>query len=716
VEFISETVTLGGKLITIETGHVARQADAAVTVRCGDTIVLVTAVASDEPRDVDFFPLTIDVEEKMYAAGKIPGGFIKREGRPSEKSILTARLIDRPLRPSFAEGFRNETQVICTVLSVDQVNPPDVLALVGASAALTISDIPFEGPIGGVRVGRIDGEWTLNPTFQDLELSDLDLVVAGTRDAILMVEAGAKEVTEDELLEALEVAQKANVQLIEFQDSLRESAGVPKREVVPQVVEPEVEQRVRAAAGQRLSDAVRNADKHAREDAVAAVKTAVMEEIVTEEGPSHADVAKLLYKIEKEQVRKMILTEGVRPDGRATDEIRPISCSVGMLPRTHGSGLFTRGQTQVLSVVTLGTVSENQRIDGLGIEEYKRFLHHYNFPPFCTGEAGFLRGPRRREIGHGALVERALVPILPLEEDFPYTIRIVSEVLESNGSSSMASVCGSTLGMMDAGIPVTAPVAGIAMGLIKESEEVAILSDIQGIEDALGDMDFKVAGTAKGITALQMDMKVAGVGRSTLARALEQARQGRMFILEKMLAVLPRPRDMMSEFAPRILTIQVPVDKIRDVIGPGGRMIRSIIEETGADIDIQDDGTVFISSKDHPGGERAKQIVENLTKEVEPGEKYRGHVTRLMPFGAFVEILPGKEGLVHISRLAKERVAKVEDVVNVGDDIDVEVVEIDRQNRINLTVAGVEAKPMPERRDRRPGGPPRGGGDRARRR
>lgn len=715
MEFISETITLGGKVITMETGHLARQADAAVTVRCGDTIVLVTAVASDEPRDVDFFPLTIDVEEKMYAAGKIPGGFIKREGRPSEKSILTARLIDRPIRPSFTEGFRNETQVICTVLSVDQVHPPDVLALVGASAALTISDIPFEGPIAGVRVGRIEGQWVVNPTFQELEGSDIDLIVAGTRDAILMVEAGCKEVPEAEILEGLETAQRANVELIAFQDELRRVVGMPKREVAVHAVDPEVESRVYGAAAEKLSAALRNPDKHAREAAVAAVREQVVAQIAAEEGPTPAEVAKLLYKVEKAQVRKMILSEGVRPDGRATEEIRPISCSAGLLPRTHGSGLFTRGQTQVLSVVTLGTVSENQRIDGLGLEEFKRFMHHYNFPPFCTGEAGFLRGPRRREIGHGALVERALAPILPDEPDFPYTIRIVSEVLESNGSSSMASVCGSTLGMMDAGIPVVAPVAGIAMGLIKEGDDVAVLSDIQGIEDALGDMDFKVAGTANGITALQMDMKVAGVGRAVLERALEQARQGRMFILEKMLGVLPQPRETMSEFAPRILAIQIPIDKIRDVIGPGGRMIRGIIEETGADIDIQDDGTVFISSKDHPGGERAKQIIEQLTKEVEPGERYTGEVTRLMPFGAFVEILPGREGLVHISRLASHRVEKVEDVVNVGDKLEVEVAEIDRQNRINLTVAGVEAKPLPERRERRPGGPSRGG-DRPRRR
>lgn len=707
MEFISEEVTLGGKVITIETGHLARQADAAVTVRCGDTIVLVTAVASEEPRDVDFFPLTIDVEEKMYAAGKIPGGFIKREGRPSEKSILTARLIDRPLRPSFTEGFRNETQVIATILSVDQVNPPDVLALVGASAALTISDIPFEGPIGGVRVGRVGGEWMVNPTFQDLELSDIDLVVAGTREAILMVEAGAKEVPEDDVLEGLEVAQRAIADLIDLQESLRNMAGVPKREVIAHATEPEIEELVRRLATDKLAAALRNADKLARQKSTAEVREAVILEVVTEEGPTHPEVGKILYKIEKELVRKMIIEEGVRPDGRATDEIRPIGCSVGMLPRTHGSGLFTRGQTQVLSVVTLGTVSENQRIDGLGIEEFKRFMHHYNFPPFCTGEAGFLRGPRRREIGHGALVERAILPTIPSEDDFPYTIRIVSEVLESNGSSSMASVCGSTLGMMDAGIPIEAPVAGIAMGLIKEGESVAILSDIQGLEDALGDMDFKVAGTAKGVTALQMDMKVSGVGRSLLHRALEQARQGRMFILEKMLAVLPRPREEMSEFAPRIITITIPVDKIRDVIGPGGRMIRSIIEDTGADIDIQDDGTVFVSSRDHAGGERAKEMIEQLTKEVEPGEKYVGRVTRLMPFGVFVEILPGKEGLVHISRLASHRVARVEDVVKEGDQLEVEVIEIDRQNRINLTVAGVEAKPGSERRDRerpRPGG------------
>jgi polyribonucleotide nucleotidyltransferase len=682
-------IELAGKTIIIETGKLAGQANGAVTVQCGDTIVLVTVVGSKEPLEgVDFFPLVVDVEEKMYAAGKIPGGFIKREGRPSEKSILNARLVDRPIRPSFPKGFRNEIQIIATILSVDQINPPDVLALIGASAALTISDIPFENPVGGVRVGHAGNRWIINPTFQELEHGDLDVIVAGNKNAILMVEAGAREVSEDIVLEALQEAHEAIKKIIENLERFCEIAGVPKRGLVLAETDETIKKEVKKLALKKMREVLKVHDKQSREDEVTKLKEQVKGEVLSklpDASEKERDIDEAFSQLEREETRRMILEDNIRVDGRGLDEIRPISCEVAVLPRTHGTGLFTRGQTQVLSVLTLGTVSEEQRVDGVGIEESKRFMHHYNFPPFCTGDIGMMRGPRRREIGHGALVERALTPVIPQESEFPYTVRLVSEVLESNGSSSMASVCGSTLALMDAGVPIKAPVAGIAMGLVKENDKVTILTDILGMEDALGDMDFKVAGTEDGITALQMDMKVEGVGSEILKEALEEAKKARLFILQKIKEVIPEPRLELSEFAPRVISLKIDQDKIREVIGPGGKTIRGIIDETGTTIDIEDDGTVFIASKDGVSGERAREIIEMITKEVKRGDQYLGTVTKTTNFGAFVEILPGKEGLVHISRLARQRIARVEDVVKVGDKILVEVIDIDRQNRISLT-------------------------------
>ncbi|HDP69207.1 MAG TPA: polyribonucleotide nucleotidyltransferase [Actinobacteria bacterium] len=689
---VTKELELGGKTMSFQFNKVARQADGSVLVRCGDTIVLVTVVASKEPIEgLDFLPLTVEVVEKMYAAGKIPGGFIKREGRPSDRSVLTARLIDRPVRPLFPEGFRNEIQIIATILSVDQLNSPDILALNGASIALAISDIPFQKTIAAVRVGRVDGRWVINPDSQELGYSELDLVVAGNIDSIIMVEAGAGGVDEKVILEALAEGHKAIKELIGFIEGVKSELGKAKREIPLAEVDPKIDDAIRKRKiEQDLAKALRGSDKLTREKAVADVKEKVMNELLNEFSEDKKDIKKVLKKIEKEVVRKMILNEKVRPDGRGLDEIRSISCEVGFLPRAHGSGLFTRGQTQALSVLTLGTISEVQRLDGLESEESKRFLHHYNFPPFSTGEIWRLMSPKRREIGHGALAEKALSSVIPDEAEFPYTIRIVSEVLESNGSSSMASICGSTLALMDAGVPISAPVAGIAMGLVKEDDNVAVLADIQGAEDALGDMDFKVAGTSMGITALQMDMKVGGVDINILKEALEQAKKGRLFILDKMQSIISEPREKLSKFAPRIITMKINVDKIRNVIGPGGKTIRGIVDETGAKIDIEDDGTIFISSIDSESGEKAQKIVELLVKEVKVGEVYMGTVTKTMNFGAFVEILPGKEGLVHISKLAKTRVPTVEDVVNVGDKILVKVVEVDKLGRTNLSAIDVE--------------------------
>lgn len=681
---VKKETVIDDKDYSLETGRMAKQANGSVLIRRGDTVILVTACASDKPAEVDFLPLTVDIDEKMYAAGKIPGSFFKREGRPGERSILTARLIDRPLRPSFPKGFRNEVHVMATILSVDMINPPDVLALVGASAALTVSDIPFNGPIAGVRVGRVEDRWIINPTYQELELSKLDIVVAGTRDAILMVEAGASEVSEAEIVEAMERAHQAIKELVDWQESFRTEAGTPKREAVLFGTETEIEQKVREHVADGLRTALRNPDRETREEALTALEEETMDSLTSMLEGREKYIAAVLSKIKQEEIRRMIIEDGVRADGRAVNEIRPISCEVEVLPRTHGSGLFTRGQTQLISIITLGTVGEEQRIDSIGVEESKRFLHHYNFPPFCTGEVGFLRGPRRREIGHGALVERAISSVLPDEESFPYTIRVVSEVLESNGSTSMASVCASSLGLMDAGVPLSSPVAGIAMGLIKEGDQVAILTDILGMEDALGDMDFKVAGTAKGITALQMDMKIAGVDRGILAQALEEARKARLFILGKITDAIAAPRENVSEFAPRIVTLKINPEKIGSVIGPRGKMIKSIIEETGATIDIEDDGTVFIASREEAGRRKAQEMVEQLTREAKKGDQFMGTVNKITSFGAFVEILPGQDGLVHISRLAERRIRTPDEVVKVGQKILVEVLDIDRQGKISL--------------------------------
>ncbi|MCL4517003.1 MAG: polyribonucleotide nucleotidyltransferase [Firmicutes bacterium] len=681
---------LGGRPLVLETGKVAQQANGAVMVRYGGTVVLVTAVASANPREgIDFFPLLVDYEEKLYAVGKIPGGFIKREGRPSEAAILADRLIDRPIRPLFPEGFRNDVQVMAMVLSVDQDNVPEMAAMIGASVALTISDIPFEGPIAGVRVGRVDGKFVINPTLADSEKSDINLTVAGTRDAVMMVEAGANEVPEETMLDAIMFGHEVIKELVAFQEKIRAEIGKPKKEFALFVVDPETDRLVRDFAAADMLSAIKTADKLEREAAMAAVRERAVNhfmELWGEGYPSRVKgVAETLEAIIKEEVRQLITEEHIRPDGRKLDEIRPVSCEVGILPRTHGSGLFTRGQTQVLTVATLGVPSDVQILDGLGDVESKRYMHHYNFPGFSTGEVRPSRGPGRREIGHGALAERALVPVLPPESEFAYTIRLVSEVVSSNGSTSQASICGSTLALMDAGVPIKKPVAGVAMGLVKYGDNFTILTDIQGIEDHLGDMDFKVAGTRDGVTALQMDIKIGGVSREILHRALMQAREGRMFILGKMEAVISEPRPNLSPFAPRLVTMEIDPDKIRDVIGPGGKTIRKIIEETGVDIDIQDDGRVYIASTDEQAAAKAIKTIEALTRDVQVGEIYMGKVVRIMNFGAFVEIAPGKEGLVHISQLAEQRVGKVEDVVNIGDELLVKVVEIDRQGRINLS-------------------------------
>ena len=682
---------LGGRPLVLEFGEVAKQANGSVLVLYGDTVVLVTATMSKEPRQgIDFFPLLVDYEERMYAVGKIPGGWGRREGRPGEEAILSARLIDRPLRPLFPDGFRNDVQVVVTVLSVDKNNAPAIAGMIGASAALHISDIPFGGPIAGIKVGLVDGEYVVNPTLAQNEVSILDLTVAGTKDAVMMVEAGANEVTEEQALGAIMFAHDYIKELCALQEKIRAEIGRPKVQVPLFEPEPEMEQWVREFATERLKLALRASDKQEREQAIDTVREQLNEAYIETFGEEifaekAKDVGVVFDSLMKEEVRRSIIVEGIRPDGRKRDEIRPITCRVGVLPRTHGSGLFTRGQTQVLTVCTLGLKSDEQLLDNLTEEDRKRYIHHYNFPAFSVGEVRPIRGPGRREIGHGALAERALLPMIPKEEEFPYTIRLVSEVLESNGSTSQASVCGSTLSLMDAGVPIRKPVAGIAMGLVKYGADFAILTDIQGIEDALGDMDFKVAGTSDGMTALQMDIKISGLRREILRQTLEQAQIGRLFILNKMAEAIKDPRPQLSPYAPRIITMEIPVDKIRDVIGPGGKTIRKIIEQTGVSIDIEDDGRVYIASTDGTGGEQAKLLIERYVKDVEVGASYLGTVKRIMNFGAFVEILPGKEGLVHISQLAHQRVKRVEDVVNIGDEIMVKVIEIDRQGRINLS-------------------------------
>ncbi|BCU82049.1 polyribonucleotide nucleotidyltransferase [Polycladomyces abyssicola] len=676
---------LAGRRLVLEFGSYANQANGSVLVRYGDTVVLATAVASKEPRDTDFFPLTVNYEERLYAVGKIPGGFIKREGRPSEKAVLASRLIDRPIRPLFPDGFRNEVQVVCLVLSVDQDCSSEIAAMIGASAALSVSDIPFDGPIAGVIVGRVDGKLVINPTVEQMEKSDMHLVVAGTKDAINMVEAGSNEVPEEDILEAILYGHETVRRLVEFQEEIVRAIG--KEKMVPELYEvpEELERRVREMATDRLIQAAQIVEKQERQNAIDAINQEVLEALAEEYPEQEADILNVLHDILKEEVRRMILEEGKRPDGRTAEEIRPLSSEVHILPRTHGSGLFRRGQTQVLSVCTLGALGDVQILDGLDLEESKRFMHHYNFPPFSVGEARPIRAPGRREIGHGALGERALEPVIPSEDEFPYTIRLVSEVLESNGSTSQASICASTLALMDAGVPIKAPVAGIAMGLVKEGDRVAVLTDIQGMEDHLGDMDFKVAGTRKGVTALQMDIKIKGIDRDILKAALEQARKARMTILDNMAQAIAEPRQELSPYAPKILTMRIHPDKIRDVIGPSGRVINRIIDETGVKIDIEQDGRIYIASTDPKQNEAAKKIIEDLVREVEVGETYLGTVKRVEKYGAFVEVLPGKEGLVHISQLAENRVAKVSDVVKVGDTILVKVTEIDDQGRINLS-------------------------------
>lgn len=682
---------IGGKLLELEIGKVCELANGQVMVRYGDTVVNVTACASKEPRpDIDFFPLSCDYEEKMYAAGKIPGGFIKREGRPSEKAILNSRLMDRPLRPLFPKGFFNDVQVVATVMSVDDDAPSEIAAMIGSSVALAISDIPWEGPTGSVLIGMVDGQFIVNPSLEQREASTMHLVVSGTKEAIMMVEAGAQEVPEDTILDAIMFAHEEIKKIVEFIEEIVKEVGKPKMEIELYKVPEDIEAAVREYAEDKMRAAIQTYDKMERLDNMDAVEAETkehFEEIYPDNGK---DIGNVLYTITKEQVRKMILDDGIRPDNRKRTEIRPIWCDTHVLPRTHGSGLFKRGQTQVLSVATVGPLSEAQTIDGINEQTEKRYMHHYNFPPYSVGEAGRMKSPGRREIGHGALAERALLPILPSEEDFPYAIRVVSEVLSSNGSTSQASVCGSCLALMDAGVPIKAPVAGIAMGLIERVEEdgsskMAILSDIQGMEDFLGDMDFKVAGTAKGVTAIQMDIKVHGLSKEVLQNALKQAYEGRMHIMKEMLDELPAPREEMSPYAPRIISMHIDPDHIRTVIGPGGKTINRIIAETGVKIDIDDTGLVYIAAPDMKSAEAGVREIELLTKEPEPGEIYEGKVTRIMNFGAFIEILPGKEGLLHISKMAKHRVEKVEDEMNIGDIVKVKVTEIDSQNRINLS-------------------------------
>ena len=680
------TMQVGDRPLVIEQGKMAKQANGAVLVRYGDTVVLVTATASKEPREgVDFFPLTVDYEEKMYAAGKIPGGFIKREGRPSNEATLCARLIDRPIRPLFPKGYRCDVQIVVTVLSVEPDNAPELAGMIGASCALSVSDIPFDGPIAGVRVGCVDGDFVINPTAAQREVSTLNLTVAGSADAILMVEAGASELPEETMLEAILFGHEEIKRIVAFEQEIRERCGKEKRVATLFTVPEALAAAMAEAYGSRIDAAVRSEDKLARDARVASLAAEAMEAFLPQYPEQEKEIAMAFHDVEKSVVRRMITREKIRPDGRGLEEVRPVSCEVGLLPRPHGSALFTRGQTQVLSVTTLGALSDEQVIDGLGPETTKHYLHQYNFPGYSVGEARPMRSPGRREIGHGALAERALLPVVPSIEEFPYTIRVVSEVLESNGSSSMASVCGSTLSLMQAGVPIARPVSGVAMGLVKDGDDYTILTDIQGMEDALGDMDFKVAGTERGITALQMDIKVHGIHRDILSAALAQAKRGRAFILGKMLACISAPAAELSPYAPRVETMTIKVDKIRDVIGTGGKVVRGIVDATGVDIDIHEDGHIFLTSPDADSMAQARHMIEEIVREVAVGEVYTGVVTRLMKFGAFVQILPNKEGLCHISQLANHRVEKVEDVVQVGDQLTVKVVEIDEKGRINLS-------------------------------
>ncbi len=680
-------IDLDGKTLTLESGWLAKQANGCVVVRYGDTMVLVSAtMAKSEREGIDFFPLTVDYREKTYAAGRIPGGYLKRETRPGDMETLICRLIDRPIRPMFPKAFRNETQIVCFVVSHDQENSPDVNAISGASAALLVSDIPFEKPVAGVRVGRKDGAFIINPTYEETQASDLSLIMAGTADAIVMVEAGANELSEEVMMSALEFGHGYIKKIVEGQIKLREMIG--KKKLVVEVVETDSELtgKVTKAVRPGLADAMRIAGKQERSDATAQVKEAMTAQFNPDgDEDLQETLVGIFHDVEKEAMRSMILDEKKRIDGRILNEVRPITCQVGYLPRVHGSSIFTRGETQALVTTTLGTSSDEQRMDNLEFKGTKTFMLHYNFPAFCTGEVKFLTGPGRREIGHGMLAERALSPMLPDKETFPYTIRIVSDILESNGSSSMASVCGGSLSLMDAGVPIKAPVAGIAMGLIKEDDRVAILSDILGTEDHLGDMDFKVAGTRNGITALQMDIKIEGLTPALMATALEQAKEGRLHILDEMAKTLATSRPEMSKYAPRITTIKVPVDKIRDVIGPGGKVIRGIIDRTGVSIDINDDGTVNIASHDEEASKSAIKIIQDLVQEVEVGKTYMGKVKKIMDFGAFVEILPGTDGLVHISQICDRRIQKVRDEIQEGDEIMVKVIDVDRNGKVKLS-------------------------------
>jgi polyribonucleotide nucleotidyltransferase len=699
------SVDLFGKDIQLETGKFASQADGAVAIICGGTDILMTAMGSKQESDRDYFPLVVDVEERMYAAGKIPGGFFRREGRPSEKSILNARLIDRPLRPSFPEGMRIEVQVIATILSVDHEHLPDVLAINGASAALCISDIPFNGPIGAVRVGLLPEGPVINPTVQELEKSVLDLVVAGVLNPdtneveVIMVEAGADQVSEDDMVDALEFSKQGILEMIRVQQQMVESVGKQKRDVklrehdfnAVQARFPEMKWRVEQQVKEIARNQLEKMDRDAKMDMMLQEFLLGAKDEDVDEGFLEA-IKEFFNYVVGQAMRKMVIQEDMRIDGRRSEEIRSISCEVGMVSRTHGSGLFSRGLTQVLTLVTLGPISDMQKIDDLSPDESKRYLHHYNFPPFSVGEVRMLRGPRRREIGHGALAEKALKNLIPDEEQFPYTIRLVSEVLSSNGSTSMASVCASSLALMDAGVPLkdNKAVAGIAMGLIEEGNEVVVLTDIQGVEDKFGDLDFKVAGTEEGVTALQMDMKIRGITVETMQRALGQAREARLYILRKIQEVIPEPRSELSPFAPRVITFEVPVDKIREVIGPGGKVIHRIVAEHDVEVDIEDDGRVFITAKDQQSGMAARKMVEGIIREPRPGEQYDGTVTRIMNFGAFVEFLPGKEGLIHISKLSDRHVNKVEDVLDVGDSVKIEILEIDKLGRVNLRAIGLK--------------------------
>lgn len=684
-----------GRSLTIETGQLAKQANGAVLVRYGDTVVLSTATASKEPRDGDFFPLTVNYEEKMYAAGKIPGGFKKREGRPGDDATLTARLIDRPIRPLFPKGYKHDVQIMNMVLSADPDCSPEMAAMIGSSMALSVSDIPFQGPIAGVNVGFIDGKYVINPTVEEKEVSRLDLEVAGHKDAVNMVEAGASEITEQEMLEAIFFGHEEIKRLVDFQQQIIDHIQPVKQEFIPVERDEALVERVKSLTEEKgLKETVLTFDKQQRDDNLDNFKEEIISEFVDEEDPENELLIKEVYAILndliKEEVRRLIADEKIRPDGRKPDEIRPLDSEVGILPRTHGSGLFTRGQTQALSVLTLGALGDYQLIDGLGPEEEKRFMHHYNFPNFSVGETGPVRAPGRREIGHGALGERALKYIIPDTADFPYTVRIVSEVLESNGSSSQASICGSTLALMDAGVPIKAPVAGIAMGLVTREDSYTILTDIQGMEDALGDMDFKVAGTKDGITAIQMDIKIDGLTREIIEEALEQARRGRLEIMDHMLQTIDQPRGELSAYAPKVVTMTIKPDKIRDVIGPGGKKINEIIDETGVKLDIEQDGTIFIGAVDQAMINRAREIIEEITREAEVGQTYQATVKRIEKYGAFVGLFPGKDALLHISQISKNRIEKVEDVLKIGDTIEVKITEIDKQGRVNASHRALE--------------------------